>query len=99
MIKWRRLYIANLKKRGYSDDKTMIAIINLYDRKGWLVYQRPDPWKMLKSFRQKAIDEGEYIPPKRKTSHHGVGITREQVAGQRRHRRSALEIYDEGRGR
>ncbi|MBU1173698.1 MAG: hypothetical protein KKD44_29355 [Proteobacteria bacterium] len=107
MIRSRRLYVGNLRRRGYSPDEIHRAILNLYEKKGWFsapkgfvgVGERRDPLRMLRDFRRAAMDDNEYFRPKR--SHHKQGITRDSVKAQgaRRRRQSDLEKYDKGRGR
>jgi len=102
MTRWRRLYISNLRSRGYSDREIIDRIYALYDTRDWISdIGRLDPWQLLKRFRKQAVATGEYIPPKRKGSHHPPGISKGDVAEQRKRRkaRTALERYEEGRGR
>lgn len=106
MVQSRRLYIANLRSRGLItfDEKTIrIRILNLYKRKGWLRPDgKPDAWKPVKAQRQNDIDSGDYIPPKKKGSHHkqpGVSEGDVQAQRQRRKSRQGLEGYARGRGR
>jgi len=102
MTRWRRLYVSNLRSRGYSDKEIIDRIYALYDVRDWLTdVGRLDPWQLLKRFRKQAVDTGEYIPPRRKGSHHPPGISKGDVTEQRKRRkaRSALERYEEGRGR
>ena len=90
--RWRVLYVAAQRKRGYSDVTIRDMINRLYGRSGW-----KSPWDMLRHFRKRAIDSGDYLPPKK---HKTKGaVSQDALAGQRRTRRSLLERYDEGRGR
>ena len=103
MTRWRRLYVSNLRSRGYSGKEIIDRIYALYDTRDWLTdVGQLDPWKLLRRFRDQAIDTGEYTPPKRKGSHHKGGISKGDLKAQkerRKRRLSDLERYDEGRGR
>jgi len=97
MRRWRSLYTANLRSRGYSDEAIREAIMRLYKRLEWR-----SPWDMLKRFRGKSIADNEYIPPSRGGSHHKGGISKGDLKAQRQRRKqrlSSLERYDVGRGR
>ena len=81
-------------------------IYALYDKNDWLTDDgRPDIWRMLRKYRKVSIDtvgDGHYEPPKRKGSHHKtIGVSKGHVADQKKRRkaRTALEKYNEGRGR
>jgi hypothetical protein len=78
----RRLYVAKLKKRGYNDKQIQGTIANVYWRRGWTDNAKVDPWSMLRSFRRKSIESGDYVPPKHKGNHHGEGVTSEEVKKQ-----------------
>lgn len=83
LIRSRRLLRANLKKKGYTPRNIQGVIANLYLRNEWVTPDgKTDVWEMLRSFRKKSIDAGDYKPPERKGSHHGKGVTREEVEGQ-----------------
>ncbi|MDD4877038.1 MAG: hypothetical protein PHQ86_07940 [Dehalococcoidales bacterium] len=69
LIRWRGLYVSGLRKRGLTNKQIIDRLRKLYIDRGW----EKDPWKMLKDFRKKAIDEGEYKPPPHKGSHHPKG--------------------------
>lgn len=102
LIRARRLYISNLRSRNYPDREIIDRIYALYDRKDWLDDNgRPSIWEMLRSYRKSSIEDNDYIPPKRKGSHHKGGISKGDVAGQkaRRRKKTPLEKYDEGRMR
>lgn len=74
MIKSRGLFISNLRKRGYSNTEIRDRLYALYDTRDWLTPDgQLDVWAMLRSFRKKAIDEGEYKEKPRKGSHHPKG--------------------------
>lgn len=83
IVQTRRLYVANLKSRGYSDALIKQYIKDLYLNKNWLKDNKADPWQMIRDARQRDIDRGEYIPPKRKGSHHGQGVSKGDVKGQK----------------
>lgn len=51
-------------KKLYTDNKWFIDPTKTATRKG--ISGQADPWALFRATRQKAIDEGEYIPPKRK---------------------------------
>jgi hypothetical protein len=78
----RRLYVAKLKKKGYTDRQIQGTIANLYFRRGWDDNGKVDEWAMLRSFRRKSIESGDYIPPKHKGSHHGEGVKAEEIKKQ-----------------
>lgn len=102
MGRWRRLYVSGLKARGYSSQRILRMIARLYRKRGWITKGKFDPWKMLKRFRDIAIDEGDYRPSPRKGSHHVGGVTKGDIAGQkkrRRQRKTLLEEYEEARGK
>ena len=82
LLRTRRLYQSNLKKRGYSDRQIQGTIANLYWRKGWESDGKLDYWKMLRDFRKKSIESGDYTPPKHKGSHHGEGVSDKEVEKQ-----------------
>jgi len=69
LIRWRGLYVSGLRKRGLTNQQIIDRLRKLYVDRGW----EKDPWKMLKDFRKKAIDDGDYKPPPRKGSHHPKG--------------------------
>jgi len=102
LTRWRRLYISNLRKRGYSDQRIKRSLLVLYKKREWVTKGKLDPWKMLKGFRNVAIDKGDYTPPVRKGSHHKGGVTKGDIAGQKRRRRQRktfLEDYAQARGK
>lgn len=102
ILKARRLYVASLSKlRGYSDELIKQYIKDRYVLNGWMDGNRIDVWAMIRHYRQKAIDKGEYFPPKRKGSHHGQGVSKGDVKGQRTRskQKSFLQKYAEKRGR
>ena len=108
MIKWRKLYVGNLKRAGKSPEQIHNAIMRLYERKKWLTHPehlkvpgvRRDPLAMLRSFRHSAIASGEYVRPPKKGSHHKI-LTKGAVSkqGKKRAKRTALQRYAEGRGK
>lgn len=101
LVRTRRLYVANLKSRGYSDNLIAQYIKDLYENKEWEREGKRDPWKMIRDARQKEIDSGNYIPPKRKGSHHGEGVSKGDVKKQKSRARgkSFLQKYAEKKGR
>jgi len=102
MTRWRRLYISNLKARGWSIQQIRRSLVRLYKKREWVTKGKLDPWKMLKGFRNIAIDQGDYKPPVRKGSHHKGGVTKGDIAGQkerRRQRKTFLEEYEQARGK
>lgn len=107
MIRWRSLYVANFRSRGYSNREIISRIYALYDTRNWLTDEgQLDPWKMLKRFRQAIIDSGGDPSPGRsptRGSHHkAIGVSKGDIAGQKQRRKkrlSDLERYDIGRGR
>jgi hypothetical protein len=69
MIRWRGLYIGNLRKRGLTNQQIIDRLRKLYIVKDW----GNDPWKMLKRFRKDIIDSGGTPSPgkaPKKGSHH-----------------------------
>jgi hypothetical protein len=101
VIKARGLFISGLRKRGYKDNEIRDRIYTVYDTKDWLTDGKPDIWQMLRRYRKKTIEDNDYIPPKRKGSHHKGGISKGDLQEQRKRRKakSFLQKYDEGRGR
>jgi len=101
IIKARRLFVSGLKARGYKDSEIRDRIYALYDTRDWLTIGRPDIWQMLRYYRKASIDDGDYIPPKRKGTHHKGGISKGNLQGQRKRRKAktSLQKYDEARGR
>jgi hypothetical protein len=72
MIRWRGLYIGNLRKRGLTNPQIIDRLRKLYIDKDW----GNDPWKMLKRFRKDIIDSGGTPSPgkaPKKGSHHPKG--------------------------
>lgn len=104
-IRSRRLFVSNMRRLGYSNRQIIKRIYELYRRNEWLTDDgKPDVWKLIRAYRKPAIDNGEYVPPKRKGSHHppSSGISKGQINEQRRRRKkrlSELEKYDRGRMR
>lgn len=90
IVQSRRLYINNLRMfRGYDDKKINKYIINQYKKSGWFKDGDIDVWAMIRYYRQKAIDEGEY--PEKKGSHHGHGVSKGDVEGQKRRARKVTD--------
>jgi hypothetical protein len=73
LIRTRRLYRDNLRKRGLKQKTINIMIADLYKKKKWMVGDNYDPWKMLRDFRDQAIEDGDYFPTKSTLSHHKKG--------------------------
>lgn len=66
MVAWRRRYIRDLRGRGFSDREVNVRVVDAYRRNGWLTPEGlPNPWAMLRAFRKKDIESGEYVPEKR----------------------------------
>ena len=101
MINSRMLTIRKFRKLGYTDKEIRDRVYALYDTKDWLTDGRPDIWQMLRKYRGASIDRHDYTPPRRKGSHHKGGISKGDLQSQRqrRHRKTELEKYEEGRGR
>jgi hypothetical protein len=107
LIRSRRLFVSNFKKRDFPISEIRDRVYALYDKSDWLTDDgRPDIWKMIRRYRKIAIDtvgDGHYEAPKRRGSHHpkGSGISKGQLDAQRKKRKAKtnLEKYDEGRGR
>ena len=91
IVRSRRLYVNNLKSRDYSDSDIRDAILRLYQRRNMIQDNTIDPWEALRRARQKAIEEGDYIPPKRKGSHHPIGVSKGQLADQRKRRNVRIQ--------
>ena len=91
----RQLYVGRLRALGYTDRRIRNALKRQYKRRNCdTIYD------MVRYFRGISIALGEYIPIKRKGSHHPTKgkFTRETARNQRR-RLTSLERYEEGRGR
>lgn len=91
--RWRQLYIANLKYRGYTEAQIESAIKRLY----------PDPWAMLRRFRKPhEKDKGGASPtyPPRKGSHHSKarGWSAGDRAGQKRRAKAEKQLSPAMRG-
>ena len=91
IVRSRRLYVNNLRSRDYSDSDIRNAILRLYRRRNMIQDNAIDPWEALRRARQKAIEEGDYIPPKRKGSHHPIGVSKGQLADQRKRRNVRIQ--------
>jgi hypothetical protein len=101
LVRTRRLYVANLKSRGYADSLITQYIKDLYINSGWLSNGKRDVWKMIKEYRQRDIESGEYPESKYKGKHHGKGVSKGDVKGQRTRakQKSFLQKYAEKKGR
>ena len=93
LIRTRRLQGTNLLKRGYTASEIKRAIQTLYDKQGLDSQEPNDFWKILRKIRDQSIDRGEYTPPKRIGSHHGQGVSKGDVVGQRK-RASKLTVQE-----
>lgn len=92
LTSWRRLYVSNLRSRGVANKGIIKKLKDLYKRREWLRDGKYDPWAMLRYFRKEAIADGDYIPPKRKGSHHKVkGVSKGDVIQQRQRRKIRLQ--------
>jgi hypothetical protein len=78
LIRTRRLYRDNLKKRGFKPKTIYIMIADLYKKKKWMDGINYDPWKMLRDFRDQAIEDGDYFPLESTLSHHKKGSEAEK---------------------
>jgi len=101
IVRTRRLYVANLRSRGYSDELIKQYIRDLYHNRDWITDGKIDTWKMLKKYRQRDIESGEYPESKYKGKHHGQGVSKGDIKGQRTRakQKSFLQKYAEKRGR
>lgn len=103
LMRSRRLEVANLRSRGYSDNRIRLTLLRQYVVRGWWSHDEPDIWANIRRLRKQAIDSGEYIPiPRKKVpgSHHAIKRRDLDQQKQRRNRRiSDLERYARGRGR
>ena len=101
MTSWRRLYVGNLRRRGYSERQIGTSIRNLYGKREFTFEGRLDPWALLRYFRKAAIEAGDYIPPKRKGSHHkNTGVSKGDIQSQKRRskqRKLQSELDDNAR--
>ena len=85
LTSWRRLYVSNFKKRGFTNKEIRDKIKDLYARRGWIKKGKIDPWEMLRYFRKASIDDSEYIPVKRKGSHHKTkGVSKTDILLQKK---------------
>lgn len=101
LIKSRRLYVGKLRKRGLSTEQITEKIYNIYRRKGWLNNEgNPDVWQLLRAYRKRDIELGEYFPFKRKPKNHKP-FTKEDIDRQRQNlnRKKIRQHYEEERGR
>jgi hypothetical protein len=89
-IKSRRLYIINMRKRDYTDKEISKRLHTLYIKRKWLDNEgKISIWARIRDIRKKEIDSGDYIPAKRKGSHHkvGSGISKGNLSEQRKKRK------------
>ena len=89
----RFLFFQQSQARGLTKRQYAYAIRKLYKEKGWLVLPTatkrragtPDPYALLRYYRNKSIESGEYIPPvKPKRKPYDKGDVRAQGARWRR---------------
>lgn len=100
-IKARRLYVGNLQRKGFSPAEIHKSILKLYDKKGWMTHpknlkvpgKRRDPMSMIREYRKKDIESGDYRRPKKKGSHHPLKKHDVERQGQRRRTRG-VNTYD-----
>lgn len=83
IVKARRLYVSNLRDKGLTSQQIKDRIKILYVKKGWTNEDGLDIWKMIRAYRKKAIEDGDYFPVKRKGSHHGEGVSKGDIRGQK----------------
>jgi len=78
IYQYRMPYLANLRKRGFTEEQIKIKILRKYREKEWATKEKKwgrniyhySPFAMVKWYRKRSIDEGEYTIPIRKGSHH-----------------------------
>lgn len=99
LIRSRRLYRDSLAKRGATGTQVDAAVVGLYIKNDWRAVDGSySVWGLVRKYRKLTIEEGDYIPPKRKSSHHAVGVSREAVDGQKvRRGNTMLDKYEHGR--
>lgn len=84
MARTRRLYTTNLAGKGYGQSEIRRSVGMLYEQKGWIdANGDPDPWKMLKSFRQQIVSSGgdpsPGFAPTRRSHHSRKEITQAEL--------------------
>lgn len=101
IIRTRRLYVANMHKRQFTDNDIQVRIIDQYIKNKWVDNDgKPSVWEHIRAVRKKTIADGEYVIPER-SKHKGGKLDREAIDRQRQRirRKSELQKYEEGRGR
>ena len=116
LLKDRLILFTQAANERWSRKEYETKIKEIYGDKDWIIEDtkelqefgtrrksvgKADPWRMLRDYRKRAIDEGEYIPKPRK-SHKGMRGELNEAAiqdGIRRKRLSELEKYAKGRGK
>jgi hypothetical protein len=88
LIKSRRLTVINFLRRGLTMKEIRERILEFYKRRNLMVGDRPDIWSLIRSYRKRDIDSGDYKPVKRGGTHHpkGSGISKGNLAEQRKKR-------------
>ena len=101
MIKERKALVKQAKKQGVNkaDFRRIWVKTALYEKDGLLITRQtktrtglvgtPDPWALLRKFRQESDDEGEYREDrkKKKRDTRGIRIQKGDIASQKRRRR------------
>ncbi len=84
MINSRYHMVIQLSRLGYSPEMVDNYIHKLYYRNGWFYADgKPNPYRMLEYYRDKAIASGDYFPKARRHGLRGRSISKGDVAGQR----------------
>jgi hypothetical protein len=91
LVRTRRLYVSNLVKKGHTDKEIKEYIKKLYIKKNWARNDKRDPWTMVRDSRKASIDSGGYVPVKRKGSHHALGVSKGDIAGQKQRRKGKVD--------
>ena len=64
----RLLYVNNLRSRGFSPAMIKKYVKALSVKKGWVDKDgEPDAWAMLRNYRKKSIEKGDYKQPPKKS--------------------------------
>jgi hypothetical protein len=91
LVRTRRLYVSYLVKKGHTNKEIQGYIKRLYANKDWTKNGKRDPWTMVRDFRKASIDSGGYVPVKRKGSHHALGVSKGDIAGQKQRRKGKID--------
>lgn len=86
MVRSRRLYRANAQKAKLTYRQYKDNLIKLYQRKKWVNSDGDvDYWRMIRAFRKEVSDSGGTPSPgvSPKKSHHGEGVSKGDIDGQR----------------